>query len=299
MRIFQVDRQRNRLKQRIDEIQVFLDLPGCLTARRVVGEAPGQADDLAVIVYLKLRVDIDPAIAAILCDIAHLMPGKRIGAFHHVDEAGAGQFLVVQMDVIDEIFADRFAYGESCDVGPGRIQEGPYSFLVGSENDFIEAVDHIAILTFARGDFLRHALASGNVGANRNVLIGNAALVKKRYDGCIDPIVLPLLVGIANFSMPDNTCGDLLPHHLENFAGMVARIDDSVVFPDQFFACETADLAKLVIYGENISTRVGDADDRVLIHRKTLIDQFDASLLLLHDEIRQQSRQSFEIFLCR
>ena len=65
-----------------------------------------------------------------------------------------------------------------------------------------------------------------------------------------------------------------------------------MVLSKQFPARIAADAAEFIVDVENISGGIGNADDRMLIHRKTLIGQFEPPFFLLLHQNGKQGRQA-------
>ncbi|EGF33281.1 hypothetical protein IMCC9480_821 [Oxalobacteraceae bacterium IMCC9480] len=222
LRVLQEDRQRNRFEQGIDKAQVVFQ-PGVGVAPfGDIGQAAGKAADLTVAVEFGLEMEIDPALATVTGLRAHLLPERWQTSLHDLIERVTDGGLVAHIDGGDQKLTQCGIDALSGNGVPGRIKKGPAAGQVGPEHHFAEAVDDVAILAFAAGDFFGHALAFGDLGADRNVLVRRAMRIEKRHDGRINPVGLALLGGVADFAVPDLAGADCLPQGAEKCRVLMA-----------------------------------------------------------------------------
>src|SRR5882757_4654727 len=74
--------------------------------------------------------------------------------------------------------------------------------------------------------------------------------------------------------MPNLAVGNGVIHPLEEFFGMMARIEDAVILAQQLVSGVFADAAELLIDIGDRALDVGDSHDSVLIECKLLISEF-------------------------
>ena len=147
------------------------------------------------------------------------------------------------------------------------------------------------------GELGLHLLAVGNVGADGDVLFGQAVGVEQRHDGRIDPVAAAVAGPVADFAMPYLALADGVPHVAEKFGRMLVRIDDPVVAAEQFVAGIAADLAEAVVGIDDGAGCVGDADDGVLVEGELLVGQCAAPGFALIDQGGEALCQRAEVFL--
>src|SRR5690606_9272119 len=86
-----------------------------------------------------------------------------------------------------------------------------------------------------------------DIKTDRNILIRLSAVIEKRNDRCIDPVILTVLRLVSKFAVPGLSVRDSDPDLLYEILGMISRVDDTVILPDELFARIFRDLAKLVV----------------------------------------------------
>ena len=74
--------------------------------------------------------------------------------------------------------------------------------------------------------------------------------------------------------MPHPAVRDGAIHALEKFLGMMARVQDAMILPDQLFFGIFTDGAKFLVHVSDGAVDVGDSYDGVLIQSKFLISEF-------------------------
>jgi hypothetical protein len=144
------------------------------------------------------------------------------------------------------------------------------------------------------GELCLGILARRDVGADRDVLGGQAAPVEQRDDGGCHPIQASVFLQVADFAVPDLAAGDGLPHVGEYFGAMDRRFHDAMVAADQFPAGVAADFAELVVGVGDRAGEVGDADDGVLIEGELEVVELVALGFALADQFRNQARQRLQ-----
>ena len=197
--------------------------------------------------------------------------------------------------VIDQRRAQRFGGVEPGGLRPGRIEIGEATPGIESEDDFLQALHHAAVLAFAGGDALFQQLRFGDVGADGDVLLRLAVVTEERHDGRVDPVDLAALLAVAQFAVPHAAARDGPPHVAEHLRRMHAGVDDAVVLPEQFLALVTAQFAEAVVGVVDGAGGVGDADDGVLVERELLVVQFAAPHFTLAHQLGQLLGQQFEV----
>ena len=110
-------------------------------------------------------------------------------------------------------------------------------------------------------------LPGGDVVSNRQVLARFAVTIEERDDGRIDPVERAVLGAVADLASPDPASGDRPPQLAHEFLGVMSRVDDAMVLPNQLVACVLRDFAELVVDVRDDSAVVGGCDDRSLIER--------------------------------
>ena len=138
-------------------------------------------------------------------------------------------------------------------------------------------------------------LAFRDVGADGDVLLGQAVASLQGDDGGVHPVFAALLVAVADFAMPYLALCQALPHGFEHGSGVPSRTDDAVVGAQQFFAAVAADLAKAVVRVADDTRQVGDADDGVLVEREFLVVQIAPPALALGHEFDQAPRERVQV----
>ena len=87
----------------------------------------------------------------------------------------------------------------------------------------------------------------GNVCPNGDVFLHKPVVPDKGRNHGVHPIHLTIFCTVADFSAPGFSSGYRPPHFCPETLWVVAGIHDTVVLPDQFFACVSTNLLKRVI----------------------------------------------------
>src|SRR3954447_3967502 len=82
---------------------------------------------------------------------------------------------------------------------------------------------------------LFRSLTLGDIGTDRNILAWFPVGAKKRHDGRIYPVQRAVFGAILDLVMPYLAVGNRAVHLLEEFFGVMARVEKAMVLPDQFF----------------------------------------------------------------
>src|SRR6476620_9662247 len=77
-------------------------------------------------------------------------------------------------------------------------------------------------------------LAFGDVRSNGHVLIRFAAVVEKRHDRRVYPVERSILGPVSNLAAPDPAVRDRLPESLDEFLGVVSRVDEPMILSEEF-----------------------------------------------------------------
>ncbi len=125
-------------------------------------------------------------------------------------------------------------------------------------------------VVLADAQAFRGVLDVGDVGADRDVLVGSAGGIQERYDRALYPVEFPVLAAVADLTLPDFAVRDSAPETAVELVGMQARLDDAMVLAEQFGPGIAAHLAELVVDVDDVTSAVGDADDCVAIQRQVL-----------------------------
>ena len=112
------------------------------------------------------------------------------------------------------------------------------------------------------------AFAFGNIRANTDILIGLSRLIDKGDDGGVDPIITAIFAAVTNLASPYFTRHHGLPQLAKKDFRMVARIDHTVIFPNQLLTVITTDITEFIVGIRDIACSVSHADDGVLVEGK-------------------------------
>ncbi|OIQ87435.1 hypothetical protein GALL_306860 [mine drainage metagenome] len=227
--------------------------------------------------------------------------GQKLG--HAFDHVGQGEVFFL------DAHAPGFDLGKIENVvddvqqGIGRFHDGmDLRALLSVEGRIEQQLGHAQHAVHRRADFVAHGgdefrlhargfqcgiprlrqfllvtLALGDVGADRDVLVGFSPAVQERHDGGIDPVVFALFVAVPDLAFPHISLRNGAPHVEKEFRRMVAGFENAVVLPEQLFTAVSADLAEFVVDVGDLAGLVGDGDDGM---------QIECELLILEQMIR-------------
>lgn len=108
-------------------------------------------------------------------------------------------------------------------------------------------------------------LAVRDVGSNSDVLNRLSVFSEIGNNRRIDPVKSSILGFVFDFAFPGLSRTNRLPDATDELLGMVARIDDTMVLPDQFFTGVFGDRAELVVNVSDLSLAVGNGDDGMFV----------------------------------
>ena len=137
-------------------------------------------------------------------------------------------------------------------------------------------------------------LLRGDIGTDRDVLLGPPLLRADRHDGRGDPEVRPVTCTVADLAVPHTSRLDGVPELAEELLGMEAGVDDVVIDAHQFVARVTADVHKPVVGIHDPAVTIGNTDDRVFIECCLLLFQGALHRLAVLYQIGHQPGQPLQ-----